>query len=336
MEKDPASVSVVIPARNSAETLGRVIDALEPELGEGDELILADDRSTDGTGALASDMGAIVVPSRGRPGAAGARNTGAGTARGEWLLFVDSDAVAPSGWRQLLQNAIDSGADAVQAIYSRQAVGDDASTFYKNFYYHYTFTRRIRGEYITGCGTFFFAVRRALFLELGGFDENIPGATIEDAEFAGRLVSRGGRIRIAREIEVLHLREYTFRRLMSYEWNMMRSKVLYVLRKDSDHGSPSVSMARPLEMLPVLLGATAIWPLILGIPLTVASMGPGIGAAAIGLLVIAAGHGRFWEEAIREGGWRGFRAAWITFPDLALIVPAAVSGILSYITGRKY
>jgi hypothetical protein len=137
-------------------------------------------------------------------------------------------------------------------------------------------------------------------------------------------------------IEVLHLRRYTFARLMSYEWRMMRSKVLYVLRRRSDHGSPSVSMASPMEMLPVLVGAAAVWLLIAGLVLTAAGFGPGLTAAAAGALLIAAGHSGFWAGAVRTGGWRGFRAIWITFPDLALILPAACSGLVTRISGKKY
>lgn len=336
MEKNRTPLSVVIPARNSEATLGRVLEALGRELDKADQLIVVDDGSTDGTRELAGSMKAAVIPNSGRPGAAGARNTGAKKASGDWLLFVDSDAVAPPGWRGMLQSAMDGGPEAVQATYSREAVGEDAATFYKNFYYYYTFTRRIRTRFITGCGTFFFAVNRTRFMELGGFDDRIPGATVEDADFAARLTGSGGSILLAKEIEVLHLRRYTFRDLMSYEWNMMRSKALYLLRRDSEHSIPSVSMARPLEMLPVILGAAAVWPLVIGLVLAPLGLGPGPEAAAAGAAVIGAGQMGFWKEAVATGGWRGFRAVWITFPDLALILPASAAGWLSYLTGRKF
>ncbi|MBN2609212.1 MAG: glycosyltransferase [Candidatus Fermentibacteraceae bacterium] len=336
MEKETVRISVVVPAHNGGDTIERVLTALKRGLEGEDELIVVDDRSTDGTAVLAAGLGARVIPSAGKPGAAGARNTGAAAAAGGWVLFVDSDAVAPHGWRERLMEAIQKGADGVQAVYDRETVGDDAATFYKNFYYHYTFTRRIKGEYITGCGTFFFAVRRELFTELGGFDENIPGATVEDADFAARLVSGGGRIRIARDLEVLHLRRYTFGQLMRYEWIMMVSKVLYLFRRDGNHGSPSVSMARPLEMVPVLLGAVAVWPLLAGLVLAAAGFVPGAGAALMGLMLIAAGHLGFWKAAVANGGWRGFSAVWITFPDLALVIPALLFGLVSHLAGRKY
>ncbi len=336
MEENLTSLSIVIPARNSSHTLKQVLEAISPELTRHDELIVADDGSTDGSKELAGSLGARVIPNSGRPGAAGARNEGAREASGDWVLFVDSDAVAPKGWRRMLQSAIDQGPSAVQAVYSPQAVGGDAATFYKNFYYYYTFTRRIRDRHITGCGTFFFAVDRNLFRELGGFDDRIPGATVEDADFAARLTGAGGKILLKTDIEVLHLRCYTISQLMSYEWKMMRSKVLYLLRRDTGHGRPSVSMARPSEMLPVMTGAAGMWLAAAGLAVLAAGLRWGIWMTAAGAVTVIAGQAGFWFSSIRTGGWRGFRAIWITLPDLALVLPAALSGLISRIRGRKY
>jgi len=62
--KNDVSVSVCIPCRNEAETIGDLVrmidDALVGTLV--DELIVLDDGSTDGTGEVASEAGATVVP----------------------------------------------------------------------------------------------------------------------------------------------------------------------------------------------------------------------------------------------------------------------------------
>ena len=336
MEKIKTPITVVVPVHNGEKTLEAVLEPLRKELFSGDELVVVDDRSDDRSGEIAARFGALVVSSSGSPGAAGARNTGALAAAGEWVLFVDSDAVAPPRWREMLQQRIERGSGAVQATYSPVAAGKHAATFYKNFYYYYTFTRRIRSDYITGCGTFFFAVARSLFLELKGFDDRIPGATVEDADFAARLVGAGGKILMAPEIEVYHLREYTFSELMGYEWNMMRSKILYLLRRSRDHAVPSVSMATPVEMLPVLAGAVSVWLIPAGFVAYAAGSLWGIWLAAVGLLILTAGHAGFWFASVRKAGMRGFIASLMTLPDLILIVPAVLSGIIMHLTGRKY
>jgi len=335
MEKTVPSITVIIPARNSRNTLAEVMAPLLAEITDSDEIIVVDDRSGDGTGSLAREMGARVVPSTGRPGAAGARNSGAAHAKGDWLLFVDSDAVAPAGWREKLLSRVKEGCTAVQASYSPRAAGEGAATFYKNFYYFYTFTRRIKTRHIRGCGTFFFAVERMVFESLGGFDDNIPGATVEDADFAARLAGAGHRILLAPEILVFHLREYTFPDLMRYDWRMMVSKTLYFLRRDSSHGSASVSMASPAEMKSLLLGAPGIWLIPAGLA-AAAEWSPGLWIAAAGSLLVAAGHAAFWFSAVRRGGLRGLRASLLTLPDLALVLPALAAGCIRFLGGRRY
>jgi glycosyltransferase involved in cell wall biosynthesis len=338
MEKDyvQASLSVVVPVHNGRDHLSAVLAPILGELRPGDDLTVVDDRSTDGSADAARSIGADVIESAGRPGAAGARNTGGLAAKGDWLLFVDSDAIVPSGWRGMLAARIEQGADAVQAVYSRESAGKSPATFYKNYYYHYTFKRRIKNRYIGGCGTFFFAARRSMFEELDGFDDNIRGATIEDADFAERLTGADGKILLATEIEVFHLREYTFPELMRYEWRMMRAKALYLLRRNRKHGQPSVSMASPGEMIPVLTGAVGIWGIPAGLIALCLGSGTGLWIALAGFLVVAAGQAGFWSASVSRGGLRGAAASLITFPDLLLVAPAVACSLLLSLAGRKY
>jgi GT2 family glycosyltransferase len=329
------NITVVVPVHNNSNTLQRVTEPLKRELIPGDRIIAVNDHSLDDSSSLLLNLEIEVAESTGKPGAAGTRNTGAILAETPWILFVDADAVAPEGWRKMLSERM-NGNQAIQAVYSRKAAGNSAATFYKNYYYFHTFTRRIKGPFIKGCGTFFFAVKTDVFKELGGFDENIAGATIEDADFSERLWSRGGKIVIAPEIQVFHLREYTTGELFRYEWNMMRAKALYILRRDRSRGAPSVSVAGFREMTSVLSGALFSWIFILGLVLWVSGFQSGLLVAAGGFVVTAAGQTSFMLHAFQDGGFRGIRACLFILPDLLLICPAMVSAILSYVAGRRY
>ncbi len=333
-EADQAVLGIVIPLHNSARTIADVVGALLPELRPGDRILAVDDRSSDGSPEVCTSLGIEVVPSDRQPGAAGTRNSGAARCGGSWILFVDSDAVAPAGWREALEEGMRE-ADAVQAVYAAGAPGRSASTFYKNFYYHYTFTRRIRTRFIPGCGTFFFAVRRDLFERLGGFDERIAGATVEDADFAARLTAASGRILLLKDLEVYHLREYDFPGLMKYDWRMIRAKAMYMARRDRGHGRLSLSMAGAEEMSSVAVGALSVWLTAAGAAASFAHpAGTALLAAGAASLVLS--QARFWAASVATGGLRGLRACLVGIPDLALVVPAAASALASVLVGRRY
>src|SRR5262245_9579286 len=105
-------ISFVVPAHNEERLLGRTIDSLKAAgqaLGERFEIVVADDDSTDGTARIASEHGARVAPLQRRQIAA-ARNAGARAARGERLIFVDADTLAPVETVRAAVAAMRSGA----------------------------------------------------------------------------------------------------------------------------------------------------------------------------------------------------------------------------------
>ena len=92
------SYSVVIPARNAERTLPRVLDALAAQEPAPAEVIVVDDRSIDGTVAIARRGRARVVAPAARSFAGGARNAGWDEASGDLVVFLDADAVPAPGW----------------------------------------------------------------------------------------------------------------------------------------------------------------------------------------------------------------------------------------------
>jgi GT2 family glycosyltransferase len=99
------TLSVLIVAWNSREELGRSLPALLPELGEGDELIVVDNDSGDGTAEAVAALApaARVVRSGGNLGFAAGCNAGAEQARGDLLVILNPDASPWPGFGEAIR-----------------------------------------------------------------------------------------------------------------------------------------------------------------------------------------------------------------------------------------
>ena len=88
------SVTVIIPALNEAESIGRVLAAIPA--GGVDEVIVVDGGSSDATVAIARASGASIVhePRRGYGRACAA---GVAAAKGEVVVFIDADGADDPG-----------------------------------------------------------------------------------------------------------------------------------------------------------------------------------------------------------------------------------------------
>ena len=94
-------LSVIVPAFNSAGFLRETVDSLRSQGMQDAELVLVDDGSTDGTGALidalAAEDPAIVALHQPNGGVSSARNKGLAHATGKYALFLDSDDLYAPG-----------------------------------------------------------------------------------------------------------------------------------------------------------------------------------------------------------------------------------------------
>ncbi len=86
------SVSIVIPTYNRADLIGRALSSAVCQIRPGDEILVIDDGSTDGTEDIVRTFGPEVqLIRKKRIGAGRARNAGVEAARGDLVAFLDSD-----------------------------------------------------------------------------------------------------------------------------------------------------------------------------------------------------------------------------------------------------
>jgi glycosyltransferase involved in cell wall biosynthesis len=93
-------VSVIVPARNAEQTIGRTLEALDgQEVDEPYEVIVVDDGSSDATVETARTApGPVSVLELPAGGAAAARNRGVAESTGEVLAFCDADCFPTARW----------------------------------------------------------------------------------------------------------------------------------------------------------------------------------------------------------------------------------------------
>jgi GT2 family glycosyltransferase len=104
-------LSVVVVSFNCREAVRRSLPPLVDQLGDGDELIVVDNASADGTPAAVRELApdaALVEPGRNLGFAAGC-NAGARRASGELLLFLNPDAVVTAGFRDAIARPLADG-----------------------------------------------------------------------------------------------------------------------------------------------------------------------------------------------------------------------------------
>lgn len=111
-------ISVVIPVYNRKNKIRDAVKCVLDQTHTDFELILVDDGSTDGSSEICDELAAnderIKVVHQKNAGVSQARNTGLRNAKGEWLIFMDSDdKVKPDMHEKLLRTAQKNNADMV-------------------------------------------------------------------------------------------------------------------------------------------------------------------------------------------------------------------------------
>ena len=115
-------LSVIIPVYNRAELVVRAIRSVLVDPAGDVEVIVVDDASTDSTVnrvAEISDARLRLVSLPTNAGCCAARNAGARAARGEWLVFLDSDdELAPHSLDMIRQRAMSAPADVGKLLFA--------------------------------------------------------------------------------------------------------------------------------------------------------------------------------------------------------------------------
>lgn len=160
-----------------------------------DEIIIVDDGSPEGTGLLTLfiDLEKVHVLRHGHNrGASDARNTGAEKAKGEYLLFVDSDVIVDE--MSLAKAGLllkEKKLPALQGIYKLHSQHLNAVSEYKHYWQMINILSIPEGP-TSIVGTSLFAVKKDLYQRLGGFKKlGTTRASVEDRIFGIQMAKAG-------------------------------------------------------------------------------------------------------------------------------------------------
>ncbi|MGD0943413.1 MAG: glycosyltransferase [Acidimicrobiales bacterium] len=218
-----APVSVVICAYNRYEDTMSCIESVrrhtDPALLA--EIVLVDDASTErGLAEMVGKGGLVVVRHRSNTGFLDAANDGASVASGQYLFFLNNDAVVTPGWLEPLLERIQQprvGAVGAKLVYPDGRLQEAGGIIFTDGTgwnlgrggdkddLRYNFPREV--DYCSGAALM---VRRDLFLERGGFDRVFAPGYYEEVDFCFYLRSRGYRVMYEPRSTVIHHEGLTF------------------------------------------------------------------------------------------------------------------------------
>lgn len=209
------SLSVVVPATDRPGTLERCLAAIQAADDPPEQIVVVDeplwlDRAT-------------------------ARNVGVEGAVSEIVVFVDADvAVHRDAFTRVRRAFRDAELAAVIGSYDDRPSAVDVVSQFRNLLHHHVHQAAAGPveSFWTGLG----AIRRDVFLDLGGFD---PATRLEDVELGLRLSATGRRILLDPRLQGTHLKRWTVRGM--------------VLADLVERGSPWVELLLDRRTLPTTL-----------------------------------------------------------------------------------
>ena len=219
-------LSIIISAKNEADRVVACFDSLAKlKCSRPFEVHLVDNNSSDGTFQKAKYQANkyknFFVWREKKPGSPAARNLGARKARGQILIFTDADCLFSQDWLEEISKPFFE-----EVSYPLGAVGGRTLSAYANptkpnlverylnDLFKFWDLDRISAfpAFLPWAPTCNLAVKKDIFLQLGGFDEQWRSAAY-DVDFCWRLVLCGFFLGYAPKAQVHHLRRNSLQSL---------------------------------------------------------------------------------------------------------------------------
>jgi len=188
--------SVIIPTANRNELLAKCLDCLKQSIqlfneDEVEVIVTDDGKNNEAKEFIAKNYTWVKWIEGPKKGPAANRNNGAKNANGEWLIFLDDDCEPTETWIISFEKHINN-----YSILEGKTIADrERKTLAEES------PINISGGQLWSCN---FAIKKTLFNEIGGFDENFPYASMEDVDFRIRIEKRKINYLFVQDAVVIH------------------------------------------------------------------------------------------------------------------------------------
>ncbi|MCH4823810.1 glycosyltransferase family 2 protein [Gramella lutea] len=161
-------ISFIIPTYNRADRIEKAVESIIEQTHSSWELLIIDDGSTDNTREVVSDFcfdERIQFYSRNHSGVSSSRNFGAKIAKGDYLVFLDSDDFL---YQDLVKEIFTSNINKPFLCWEVVKVVGEKRISWKpeNLGKVYNY---ITASFLAGS----FCISKDLFFKIGGYDENL-------------------------------------------------------------------------------------------------------------------------------------------------------------------
>jgi len=197
--------SVIIPAYNARNTIEKCMLALTNQSipKENYEVIVIDDGSTDNTSDIVKRFPVRYIYQSNK-GPATARNTGAKEAKGEIILFTDSDCIPGKNWIEEMAKPFENPkVMAVKGAYKTEQ--KTLTARFAQIEFEERFNMLKKAESIDMVDTYSAGYRKSVFFSLRGFDPSFPAANNEDTELSYKMSRSGYKMVFNPDAIVYHL-----------------------------------------------------------------------------------------------------------------------------------
>ncbi len=258
-------VSIIIPVYNRQDYIAEQLNAISPQIDPpAFEVLICDNGSTDETIKIAENYAADfpikIIDASQKRGASYARNRGAQEARGELLLFCDSDDIVDASWCREMYLAYQKFPRCILAGYAdAQTVNrPEILRAYKidpmDAPDDYILDPVGFQKYlptIAGCN---FAVPKTIYIEVGGSDESYLDGS-EDTDLAWRVQEAGNKLISVPQARVSYRLRSTPRAIGQQTYHYEKNEVLLWVRFGKKMQGPSFkySLRKVLVLSPQYL-----------------------------------------------------------------------------------